>query len=149
MEIVDNISDEELENIEKVSSMDIDDYDDDCEEKDISLKDQNYTHLEAMEFMDVMRSYMTENAFPLENLKILDKLRWASQQQRFKGKNKYFSIYDLFQLCVRIFYPKVKRVCLLSDRRPFHACFPCKSHTSHLHFNCCSDSIGTKYMHYI
>ena len=41
--------------------MDIGVYDDYCEEEDISLKVQKYTHLEAMEAIDVMRSYMTKN----------------------------------------------------------------------------------------
>ena len=67
-DIVDAIVDEELENIDDVSAMDIDVYDEDCKEEDISLKDQKYTHLEAMEAMDVMRSYTTENVFPLEML---------------------------------------------------------------------------------
>ena len=34
--------------------MDIDIYDDDCEEEDISSKEQKYTHLDVMEEMDVM-----------------------------------------------------------------------------------------------
>ena len=45
--------------------MDIDVYDDYIEEEDISLKDQKYTHLEAMGALDIMRSYMTANTFPL------------------------------------------------------------------------------------
>ena len=39
--IVDAIVDEELENIDDVSAMDIDVYDDDGEEEDVSLKDQS------------------------------------------------------------------------------------------------------------
>ena len=64
-DIVDAIVDEKLENPDDVSAMNIDVYDDDFEKEDISLNDQNYTHLEAMESMDVMRSYMTANYFPL------------------------------------------------------------------------------------
>ena len=64
-DIVDAIVDEQLENIDDVSEINIDVYDDDCEEVYISLKDQKYTHLDTMEAMDVMRYYMTENAFPL------------------------------------------------------------------------------------
>ena len=47
-EIVNAIVDEELENIDDVSAMNIDVYDDDYEEEDISLKDQKCTHLDAM-----------------------------------------------------------------------------------------------------
>ena len=65
-EIVDAMVGEELENIDDVSAMDIDVCDDDCEEEDISLKDQKYTHLEATEAMDIMIYYMAENALSLE-----------------------------------------------------------------------------------
>ena len=54
-ESVDAIFDKKLENIDDVSAMVIDVYDDDCEEEDISLKGKKYTYLEAMEAMDVMR----------------------------------------------------------------------------------------------
>ena len=64
-EIVGDIVHKEWENIYDVSAMDIDVYDDYIEEEDISLKDQKYTHLEAMGALDIMRSYMTANTFPL------------------------------------------------------------------------------------
>ena len=79
-----------------MSAMDIDVYDDDCEEEDISLKDQEYTHIESMEAMDVMRSYMTANAFPLESFNSMDRLHWTVHQQRFKGKKENPSIYSFF-----------------------------------------------------
>ena len=63
--IVYYIGDEELENIDDLSAMDIYAYETDYEEEDISLKEQKYTHLEAMEEMYFMIYYMMENAFPL------------------------------------------------------------------------------------
>ena len=57
-----------------VSAMDIDVYDDDCEEEDISLKYQKYAHLEAMEAMDVMVYYMKENSFFIVSFNIMDRL---------------------------------------------------------------------------
>ena len=57
-EIADDIIDEELENLDDVSAIDNDFYDDDGKEYDISLKDQKYTHIEAMESIYVMRYYM-------------------------------------------------------------------------------------------
>ena len=48
-----------------MSAMDIDVYDGDCEEEDISLKGGKYIHIQAMNEMDVMRYYTTENAFPI------------------------------------------------------------------------------------
>ena len=95
-EIVDAIVVEELKNHDDVSAMDIDVYNDDFEVEDISSKDKNYTHLEAMEAMDGMRSYMTENAFPLEIFDSLDRLHWAAQNQIFKGKKKEPSIHSFF-----------------------------------------------------
>ena len=92
-EIVDAIVDEELENLDDVSAIDIDVYDDYCEEEYISLKDQKYTHLEAMESMDVMRSYMKAYYFPIEIFIILDRLHWTAHQQRFKVNKKEPSIY--------------------------------------------------------
>ena len=77
-----------MENIDDVSAMDIDVYDDDCEEKDISLKYQNCIYLKAMKAMDVMRSYTTENAFLLEIFNSLDRLHWTAHNQRSKGKKK-------------------------------------------------------------
>ena len=51
------IVDEDLENIDDVSAMviDVSDY---FKEEDISLKGGNYTHIEAMEAIYVMRYYM-------------------------------------------------------------------------------------------
>ena len=65
IDIFDIIVDEELENIDYLSAMDIGVYDDDCEEDDIFLKDQKYTYLQATEAIDFMRYYMTDNAFPI------------------------------------------------------------------------------------
>ena len=59
MDIFDSIADGELENLDGVSAIDIGVYDDDCEEDDILLKDQKYTHLQSVEAMDVMKYYMT------------------------------------------------------------------------------------------
>ena len=83
-EIADEIIDEELENLDDVSAIDIDFYDDDGKEYDISLKDQKYTHIKAMEEMYVMRSYMTQMFFHLENFNSLGTLHFTAQQQRFK-----------------------------------------------------------------
>ena len=88
------IVDEELENLDDVSAMDIDVYDDYCEEKDISLKDQKYIHIEVMEVKGFMRYCIIENAFPLESFNSLDRLHWTSHQKRFKEKKKQPSIYS-------------------------------------------------------
>ena len=77
-----------MENIDDVSEIYIGFYDDDCEEEDISFKDQNYTHLEAMEEMDVMRYYMTEISLPQESFNGLNRLHWTALQQHFKRKKK-------------------------------------------------------------
>ena len=66
----------------------------------------------------------------------------------------YICIYDavwikfmeiLFQPCVRIFYHIVTRVWPSS----FWHMFTCNSRTSHLNFDCCSDSNGTKSTYYV
>ena len=88
------IVDEELENLDDVSAMDIDVYDDYCEEKDISLKDQKYIHIEVMEVKGFMRYCITANDFPLESFNSLDRLHWTSHQKRFKEKKKQPSIYS-------------------------------------------------------
>ena len=49
-----------------------------------------------METIDVMRSYMTENAFPLEIFNSLDRLHWAAQQERFKVNKKETSAHYFF-----------------------------------------------------
>ena len=74
----------------------IDVYDDDCEEEDISLKDKKYTHLETMEAIYVMRSYMTSNYFPLESFNRMDIIHWTTQQQVLKLKKKELSVYSFF-----------------------------------------------------
>ena len=68
--------------------MDIGVYDDYCEEEDISLKVQKYTHLEAMEAINVMRSYMTKNDWPIRIFNSMDVLHCTAQQKRSKSKKK-------------------------------------------------------------
>ena len=60
------------------------------------IQGQKYTHLEAMEVMDVMRSYMTANTFPLESFNSMDRLHWTAQQKSLKGNKKEPSIYSFF-----------------------------------------------------
>ena len=95
--IVDSIVDEELENFDDFSAINSDVYDDDCEEEGISIKDQMYKHIEALEEMDVIISYMPVNAFPIKSFNILDRLHLTAHQQRFKGNTKEPSIFSFFQ----------------------------------------------------
>ena len=57
-DVVDAIFDKELENIYDMSEIYIEVYYYYCEKEDISLKDQKYTHIEAMKAMDMMRFFM-------------------------------------------------------------------------------------------
>ena len=56
---------------------------------------------------------------------------------------------DLSQSYVRICYHIVTMVSSLYNCCESHTCFTCNSRIPHLHFYCCSDSIGKEYMNYI